>query len=35
MIFFDQEGQVKVWMNPNLSSFTPNYEPQDYNNEPV
>ncbi len=25
MIFFDQEGRVKVWMNPNLSKFQPNY----------
>ena len=32
MIFFDEYGHVKVWMNPNLSSFQPNYQPQYYNN---
>lgn len=27
MIFFNQQGKVKVWMNPNLSKHHPNYEP--------
>ena len=31
MIFFDQRGQVKLWINPNLSKFQPNYEPEYYN----
>lgn len=26
MIFINQEGKVKVWMNPNLSKHHPNYE---------
>ena len=27
MIFFDLEGRVQLWINPNLSKYLPNYEP--------
>jgi hypothetical protein len=31
MVFFDQQGQAYVWMNPNLAKQEPNYDPAQEN----
>ena len=31
MIFLSEQGKVRVWINPDLSKFQPNYQPESYN----